>query len=342
MSSRKEQRIHYIHGLSYTARERLVGAFVLVALLVILGLIFVNSRTSFLFESRIVYHAYLKNAQGVSTDSVVKVSGMEVGKVSDLDIADDNRVHITLYVYKRYRNLIRVDSRASLSKLSVLGKSSIDIHAGSPASPVMPENAVLDIEEPLSLEQLMADLTPVMARVKRIVDGVALMVEAVEPARLQSLSVDLSRTAGNLRSATDQMIAGEGTLGRLVYDAQVEQDLITVVDRLASVLDRTDRRMAELEPILAHARDVAGTGTELSRELTALIVEGRQTVNHLNVALGTANVELQQLPELVSRMKLLMESTDKTLQGLQRIWPLSSAVPDSAGSTMVEPRPGHD
>lgn len=54
-----EQRIHYIHRLSYSVRERLVGVFVLVALAVVFGLIFINSRTSHLFEERISYHAYL-------------------------------------------------------------------------------------------------------------------------------------------------------------------------------------------------------------------------------------------------------------------------------------------
>ena len=342
MAQGKEQRIHYIHNLSYTARERLVGVFVLVAMAVIFGLIFINGRTTHLFEKRITYHAYLHNAQGVSTESVVKVSGLEVGRVSSLDIAKDNRVHLTLYVFERFHDLVRADSHVSLSKLSVLGKASIDITAGTTGSPVLPDGSVLAIEEPRSLDELMADLTPVMEKVKSIVEGVAALVDAVDPNDVRATSKELASTMASLRSISGQIAAGKGAVGQLVYNDKAEKSMARSLASLESMLAKADKRLAEMEPVVKNAASITDEGRAMTKELGALVVETKQLVNQMNTAMGTVNVELQQLPELVSRMKLLMDSTDRTLQGMQRIWPLSSAVPEQQDDTLIKAQPAND
>ncbi|MEW6647699.1 MAG: MlaD family protein [Pseudomonadota bacterium] len=337
-----EQRVHYIHRLSYSARERLVGVFVLVALAVVFGLIFINSRTSHLFEERISYHAYLKNAQGVSTESVVKISGIEVGRVSSIDIAADNRVHLELFVYKRFQNLLRADSRGALSKLSVLGKAVIDISAGSVSAPLLPEGATLHIEEPKSLDELMADLTPVLEKVTRIVDGVATLVEAVEPGDVTTTSREMARTLESMRAISEQIASGKGAVGQAVFSREVERQVGGSLASLESVLRKADQRLAEMAPLLANAGAITDEGRTTTKELSGLVVEAKDLVNQMNTAMGTVNVELQQLPELVSRMKLLMDSTDRTLQGMQRIWPLSAAVPADGEETLIEAQPRND
>ncbi len=337
-----EQRVHYIHHLSYSARERLVGVFVLVALAVIFGLIFINSRTSHLLEERITYHVYLKNAQGVSTESIVKVSGIEVGRVSSIDIAPDNRVHLELFVYQRFHNLLRADSRGSLSKLSVLGKAVIDISAGSVSAPLLPEGATLSIEEPKSLDELMADLAPVLEKVRQIVDGVATLVQAVDPADVATTSREMARTLESLRLVSAQIASGKGALGQAVFSAEAEHKVTSSLSSLETVLHKADQRLSEMRPLLANASAITDEGRTTTQELSALVVETKQLVNQMNTAMGTVNVELQQMPELVSRMKLLMDSTDRTLQGLQRIWPLSAAVPAVRDDILLEAQPLHD
>src|SRR5688572_9403159 len=121
--------------MSYSRQERLVGVFVLAAMAVLVALVFANSRFAYLLQSSVTFNAYLSSAECITTDNLVKISGLEVGRVSELTIAPDNRIHITLHVQERYRDLVRTDSRAAISKLSVLGNSTIEITAGSPDAP---------------------------------------------------------------------------------------------------------------------------------------------------------------------------------------------------------------
>lgn len=326
-------RIHYIHRLSQTSRERLVGSFVLVAMTILVGLIFINSRTSHFFEKKVYYHAYLKNAQGISTESMVNLSGIEVGRVGKIDVAEDHRIQITLFIYERYHDLVRADSRAAVSKLSMLGKAAIDISAGSPQQPLLEEGATLAIDEPLSIDELIASFTPVVEKLKQIVDNTSALTAAIAPADVKVMSHDLAVTAKNLRAITDQVAAGKGTVGKVLYSQEMEGEVVRSIKSLETALAKADQSMTAMTPL------VQGAGA-LTGELKGLTVEARQLVNQMNSAMGSVNVELQQLPELVNRMQVLMDETNRTLEGMQNVWPLSATLPDGGTQTMIEAQPG--
>ncbi len=323
--SSNNRRIHYIHHLGQKARERLVGSFVLAALLILITLIIANSRTTHLFEKKVYYKAYLRNAQGISTESVVNLSGIEVGRVSAIDIAEDHRILLTLFVYDKFNDLVRADSRASMSKLSVLGKAAIEISAGSPQQPLLAEGAALPIDEPLSIDELIASFTPVVRKLEQIVDNTNAITSAINPADVQVMSRDLAITVKNLRTMTDQMAAGKGTLGRLVQDRAMEQEVASAITSLGAALAKADQRMAELEPLVKNA--------------DGLVAESRDLVGQMDTTMGAVNVELQQLPELVNRMQTLLDETNRTLEGMQTIWPLSSSLPEGANQTLIEAQP---
>jgi len=335
-------RVHYIHRMNYTARERVVGAFVLVALALLIGMLFAGGKSAHWFEERIYYHLFLKNAQGLGIESPVKISGIEVGRVSSLGISSDNRIHVTFFIYERFRDLVRADSRAAVGKLSIVGNATIDISAGSPEAELVPDGAILMAEEPLSLDELLAELTPVMEEVKRTVEGISGIVAAIDPEDTGATSRDLAATLANLRQISEQVADGGGALGRLLYDERLERHLEDGVASFDSTLARADRRMQELEPVLTEMTTLAGDTRQLVQRLTGLAESSTRLVEQMHGTVETVNVEMQQIPELMGRMQRLMDSTDRTLEGIQRIWPLSRAVQQPDTRRLIEVQPGHE
>jgi len=323
--SEGNRRIHYIHRLSQKARERLVGIFVLTALAILVTLLFANSRTTHFFEKKVYYKAYLNNAQGISTESVVYLSGIEVGRVNAIDISEDHRIRLTLFIYERYQDLLRTDSRASVSKLSMLGKAAIEIRAGSPQQPLLKTGAELPIDEPLSIDQLIASFTPVVKKMEKIVDNTSEITSAINPEDVKVMSRDLAVTAKNLRAITEQVASGKGAVGSALYDRTMAQQVKRSASSLEATLAKADQRMAEMEPLM--------------KNVNGLMVESRNLVGQMNTAMASVNVELQQLPELMNRMQTLLDETNRTLDGMQNIWPLSSALPEQSSQTLIEAQP---
>jgi phospholipid/cholesterol/gamma-HCH transport system substrate-binding protein len=313
----KQQPVHYIHRMDYTLQERLVGIFLLSALAVVFMLMFINSKTAHLFEDRITLNAYLTKAEGISTETPVKISGIEVGKVSSLDIAPDHRIHVRLIVYKRYHSLVRTDSKAAVSKLSVLGKSVIEITAGSTAQTMLADEASINVEEPLSVDELLAELTPVIQGVESSVKRFAEVMQQIEPQQVGNIVTNLEESAQNIQRISAQLNSKQGTIGMAINEPAFQQRFSSAVTSIDHAFVQMDKRLQELETLSRNA-------SESSKELPALTSEARTMLENTNAILTSVNVEMKQLPDLVTRMNVLMEETDRLLEGINNSWLFST------------------
>ena len=98
-------------------------------------------------------------------------------------------------------------------------------------------------------------------------------------------------------------------------------------------------RMQELKPMIGNMTELGDEAKQRTRALGALIEDTRKLVTEMTGAVHTVNTELQQMPELVNRMQLLLESTDRTLEGVQRLWPLSSAIKPGTEEMVIKEQP---
>ncbi|MDE2197087.1 MAG: MCE family protein [Gammaproteobacteria bacterium] len=327
--------VHYIHQLSYTARERLVGAFVLVAIALVFSMLAFNQQTARLFQKKFILHAYLHNAQGISTDTHVVVSGLDVGNVSAVGITPDNRITITLKILEKYHNLIRSDSHAGLSKLSVLGNTAIEISAGSPGQPIIPDGATIPLEEPLSIDQIIAQVVPVLQDVKATLAKIDAVSAQIDPKEVGDVVRNLAAVSANLRTISTQVASGQGTAGKLLFDRGTGDNTAAAMQALAGTLKETQARLQEIRPLLNNATSASG-------DLPALIAQSRKLVTQLNTTMGTVNYQLQAMPDMVMRTRQILDQTDQTLQAIQNTWPISSSVPKPSTRTLTPVRPPDD
>src|SRR6185436_20046607 len=122
-----------------TARVGLLVAAALVTLMVFL--FFIGSEPK-IFARKNEYEVRLDNVTGLAEGNPVKISGVTVGVIRDINLPRDPKkkdVDITLMVDKKFAERIRTDSRARLKKLGLLaGDSYIDISPGSPRFDALP------------------------------------------------------------------------------------------------------------------------------------------------------------------------------------------------------------
>lgn len=319
---------HYIHRLSYTARERLVGAFVLAAIALLFLVLVFNKQTMRYFEKKFELHAYIHNAQGISTDTQVFVSGLDVGSVSKLGLAPDNRIAVTMKILEKFHKLIRTDSRAELSKLSVLGNTAIDISAGSADKPPIADGATLTLEEPLSVDQILAQVAPVLDNVKATLARLNEISTQIDPKQVGEIVQNLAAVSANLKSVSGQMASGNGTIGKLLYDPQTETNLTSAIQSLNTSLKN-------LQPLVSNASTASG-------DLPELVSHGNLLVKQLNATMGGVNGQMQSLPAMVLQTQQVLDDTDRTLRALENTWPISSSVNKPPTQQVVPPRPPND
>jgi phospholipid/cholesterol/gamma-HCH transport system substrate-binding protein len=248
------------------------------------------------------------NVMGLKTGAVVRVAGVEVGKVTDVGFAGAG-VEIVMEVSRDMQPLITSESRAAIGSLSLLGEPVIDITAAESGTPIpeggfiQPGRAPGQIAEVAAsaseglnqATQLLRDIRAGKGSVGKLFTDDALYREINEfvgaaanvaghlsqgRGTLGKLAADptaynqLNRALTNLEAITRRVNSGEGALGRLLRDEQLGRSLNSISSNLDAVTGRLNRGEGTAGKLLTDAElydrfnRVAGSLEQLSSRLT--------------------------------------------------------------------------
>jgi len=326
--NKNKSNVHYIHFLSQSAREKFVGAFFIIALMAVSSLIIAKIHSAKMFDDVITYHAFMKNAQGITTETLVNVSGIEVGKVSAIDITNDNKIHIEFFIYKSFEKLIRTDSTGELSKLSLVGNAVIIITAGTPTFPLLPAASAIKIKEPFTTDDLIEGIKPVIKNLEITIANLADILGAVDAKAISKSNQNLFVIMQNLEHISNQVVSGEGVLGKAIYDQQQAQQLSNTLNNVEILLSKIDKRVDETQPLIKNI-------TALSSESQSMVVDVRHSLDKIDR-------ELEHLPEIVNNTQTLIQSSEETVHSIQKTWPLSTFDQESRKELLINEGVMHD
>jgi len=249
------------------------------------------------------------NVQGLKSGAIVRVAGVEVGKVTEVEFSGA-AVQVTLSVKDDMQQRITSESRASIGSLSLLGEPVIDISPAATGTPLKD-----------------GDFIPSGKGAAAITDVAA------------SASAGLDQATGLLRDIR----AGKGTVGKLFTDEQLYRDVNSFVDSAQVVagylskgqgtigmLVRDPAAYRQLNAALTNLQDMtqrinAGEGSigqllkddKLARSLSSASGNLDQISSRLNRGEGTAGRLLTD-KELYDRFNSLANRIDQLTANLNQ------------------------
>jgi len=210
------------------------------AVIAMIGVFFIGSEQK-IFARKQEYNVRLDNVTGLAEGNPVKISGVTVGVIRDINLPRDPKkkdVDITLMVDKKYADRIRTDSRARLKKLGLLaGDSYIDISPGSPRFDALEAGANIPAARQTNVDQLISSgedlvdnfvqisysLKNILSRVDR---GEGLLGElTTQPDTKQRLTDTFLTTMNKTNAVLSHVESGRGVLGKLIYDDKYAEEL---------------------------------------------------------------------------------------------------------------------
>lgn len=321
MAIRDSGQLHYVHQMKYSHQERLAGVFVLTAIGTLIALLFVSGQTLRLFDGRVHFFAYMRNAVGVSAATKVRISGIEVGSVSRISLnKEDNRFIVELSIYEDFRELVRVDSTVSASKLTFIGDSVLNITPGSPDKPLLRDGGIIDVKETMTLDQILANLAPTLTTINASIDKIAAVVSAIPPDSIVDILENTEQITGNLNTISHRIANGEGTVGALIADEQPYREL--------------NEALAQLRAALNDVQRITGP---------AAAADFPRALRQLGETIAIIRQEAETLPGISANTQELLNNMDDVAQALRHTWPISSKLgPESRPDLQLEPEPSHD
>lgn len=115
--------------------EKIVGLFVLLAIVGLLGVVIVLGANQRWFAKNYYFHTFFQSGSGISRGMPITFKGFEIGKVSEIGMNQNNEVVVHFYIYDTYYSKVKINSLIQLSS-SPLGSSILFYPGKSQSAPL--------------------------------------------------------------------------------------------------------------------------------------------------------------------------------------------------------------
>lgn len=213
-----------------------LGMFVVIGLVLFVGTIYFVGKQKNLFGSTFELYSKFNSVSGLEVGNNVRLSGINVGTVDDIDFLTDTTVVIKMIIKDEVRKYIKKDAIASISSDGLMGDKVLVISAGKTSNVVVENNDYITSKKAIEMDDLMVS-------VKKSVDNAAVITSELAQfsysmnngnGALSKLISDeqfgnsIKNTILNLENSTTEfkrftvnMNNGKGALSKLVTDERM-------------------------------------------------------------------------------------------------------------------------
>ncbi len=150
-------------------------------------------------------------AEGVKPDSIVKLSGIEVGRVEKIKFTYNPETKVELELALNTKAKLHEDAIAFISTSGMIGDAYIGLTPGSAEKPFIKEGATLISEDPVEMRKLMKkadaiaeNLDKTLIEVKKLTENVNGVVSD-NKTKIDNIAVNLEQTAVNFKEFSEDI-----------------------------------------------------------------------------------------------------------------------------------------
>ncbi len=187
-----------------------LGLFVAGGFLLFIITIFLIGRQKNLFDPVFELTAEFYNVSGLQVGNNIRFSGINIGTIGNIELVNDTTVKVDLLIKKSAQKFIKTDCIAAIGSEGIIG------------------------DRVLIITQSTTDAAMVE-------DGEYLA--SVEPVEMDNIIISLNTTATQLAEIMTNINQGNGTLGRLIRDSTISENINKTIINLRKSSKGLDENM---------------------------------------------------------------------------------------------------
>jgi phospholipid/cholesterol/gamma-HCH transport system substrate-binding protein len=266
------------------------------ALLLII-VVFVSGREN-VFEARYQIIGLFKSAGGLQTGADVRLAGISVGYVTDIEFGPQKKVKVKMNISRRVQQRIRTDSVASIRTMGLMGDRYVEITLGSPNLPTIPNGDDIKTSEPFELSDLAQSAKPVVTDLAKTTHNILVLTD-----KLLARSSELETFLDNITDLSDSLQQGKGTLGALI-----KSDALLNEARMS--LRHFDEFSAKADRVASEALKIAAAGQTVMQELKIIASNLKQVSEDMKKASPRLDPLLESAQSGISEARELMRTAE--------------------------------
>jgi phospholipid/cholesterol/gamma-HCH transport system substrate-binding protein len=290
-----------------------------------------------------------KNSQELKRGDPVKIAGVEVGRVEDVQLVLD-RAKVVMRINSKYD--IKQDAKVTIKFTGLMGQNYVAITDGTSAAGIVSHKTGGDLD---TTEQ--PDLSSIMVKLDNVASGVEGLTKSFSPENISTLlgpilnfvtaeQTNLHAIISNVRTVSEDVATGKGTVGLLIKDRALYDSAYTTMTNIQAV---TAEVKTDVNNLMTQASGVVGQASGIMNQARTIVDDvqaGRGTIGKLvkdDSLYTNANNALADLSQVMAKInrgtgsvariinddmlyknaKLSLQKLDKATEGLEDQGPLS-------------------
>ena len=279
-------------------REFKIGVFAVITILVAWwGIKWLGGQNVLITSS--TYYAYYDDVSGLIPSSRIKLRGVEIGNVQDIEL-ENTTVRVEMLIEDKYIEMIPSNSVAEIRSAGLMGGTEINIIQGDAKDFIVPDGTIKGVVKPDMIGS-MAD------KAGELLNGLNTTVESVN-SLLSTNSETITDLISNLEamsSSVNSIVASaqsniEGTLTNLNTFTQTLSQNSSRIENMLSNLDQFSEDLAEAQ-FVAQLRSTLAELDAIVKSINegdgtaGMLINDKALYDSLNQASGNLAALLEDL-----------------------------------------------
>ncbi|OGG94078.1 MAG: hypothetical protein A2508_07210 [Candidatus Lambdaproteobacteria bacterium RIFOXYD12_FULL_49_8] len=269
------------------------------------------------------------NVSGLALGTAVKVAGIQVGEINDIDLVD-GRAEVTLLVYDKYR--LRTNSQAMIKSIGILGDKYIEVTLGDQNQQTLQNGDRIQLIAPGGdLDSLVEDLSYILSDVRNVTSAINAAVGGERGEKqIKAIMDNLENLTGNLDQTlikTNEKIGGilanletlSSDLAQITGENKEElrntianfRDFSESLNRFIDAnSEEINKSISSLDKLLAR---LAEDGPEITGDLKGILKENRQNLKDTMAEIKAASENLNSAMDQVESIAYKIDTGEGTV-----------------------------
>jgi phospholipid/cholesterol/gamma-HCH transport system substrate-binding protein len=266
--------------------------------------IFLLGGKDSLFKGTFNVGAYFNDIQGLRSGATVRLSGIDVGSVDNVNLINENtgRVEVSLKLRNDIKGYITSTTVATIETEGLVGNKVVVLRLGEAPGEAITDNGIIESKDPVGFAAIISETQGIMEQMKNMTQDLA--------------------------EITSRVNRGEGSIGKLLVDEELyndatrltkraDQSLVKITDQLEEVTDLfralgngVDTVLNDINSVVTNIDTILLGIQQGKGVLGAVLVDGsgydslfRQTIRNVEMTTSDARLAASRLAENMEALK---------------------------------------
>lgn len=205
-----------------------LGSFVLIGTILFIAGVYLIGQRQDMFKKTFTLSSYFQNVNGLQKGNNVRYSGINIGTVKNIAMINDSTIKVEMAIEEKIISHIKKNAIATIGSDGLVGNMIVNIVPGKGASEIIENENIIESYSKIGTDDILNTLN--------------------------TSSENAAILTSDLLKITNSITKGKGTIGVLLNDTIMAQDLKSSINNLKMASRGASNTIAELNSIVSSVK----------------------------------------------------------------------------------------